>query len=344
MSYLQRVIKETKTRFWVNNPTIADSQTSLESGAFACTTNPAYCSKLYQMAPDFIGGIVKDVVARNDQSSPLSEQVYHLAAAEIMKVFLPLYEKTGGKAGFVTIQEDPRREHEHDYIVEASKRAAKLNKNFMAKIPVTAPGLIAIKEMVALNIPICATEIFSLSQAVALVETYEEACRKTGNRPEIFITHITGIMDDYFGSLAKSEKLDISLEALKQAGTIIAKKEYKYLEEAGYAGRMLGGGARGPQHFTEFVGGDMHITINWSTAVELNANNTDPVDAIDNEADPAVVKALMEKLPNFKRSYDEDGMKPEEFEDYGPTMLFRTQFLNGYSRLIDAIELAKKQC
>jgi transaldolase len=87
----------------------------------------------------------------------------------------------------------------------------------------------------------------------------------------------------------------------------------------------------------------MHITINWSTAVELNANNTEPVDAIDNEADPAVVKELMEKLPNFKRSYDEDGMKPEEFEDFGPTMLFRTQFLNGYSRLIDAIELAKKQ-
>ena len=342
MNYLQKVTKDTKTRYWVNNPTLADAQTALENEAFGCTTNPAYCSKLFQTAPDFIGGIVKDVVKRNDQSAPLSEQVYHQAAAAIMKIFLPLYEKSGSKAGFVTIQEDPRREHEHGYIVEASKRAAKLNKNYMAKIPVTAPGLIAIREMVALNIPICATEIFCLSQAVALVDAYEDACRKTGNRPEIYITHITGILDDYFAGLVKSEKLDIKPEVLKQAGTIIAKKEYKFLEEAGFSGRMLGGGARGPQHFTEFVGGDMHITINWSTAVELNANNTEPVNAIDNEADPAVVKELMGKLPNFKRSYDMDGMKPEAFDDYGPTMLFRTQFMNGYSRLIDAIELAKK--
>ena len=341
MNYLQKVIKDTKTRFWVNNPTIADTRASMDSGAFGCTTNPSYCSKLFQSAPEFISGIVKEVVARNDQSSPLSEQVYHLAAAEIMKEFLPLYEKTGGKAGFVTIQEDPRREHEHDYIIAASKRAAKLNKNYMAKIPVTEPGLIAIREMVALNIPICATEIFSLSQAAALVEAYEDACKKTGNRPEIYITHITGILDDYFGGLVKSEKLDIKPEVLKQAGTIIAKKEYQFLKEAGFSGRMLGGGARGPQHFTEFVGGDMHITINWSTAIELNANNTEPVDAIDNAADPAVVKELMEKLPNFKRSYEVDGMKPAEFDDYGPTMLFRTQFMNGYSRLIDAIELAK---
>ncbi len=341
MSYLQKVTQETKTRFWVNNPTMADCDASIAEGAFACTTNPSYCSKLYQTAPEFIGDIVKWVVERGDSSTPLAEQVYHQAAAEIMKKFLPLYEKSGGKAGFVTIQEDPRREHEVDYIVAASKRAAKLNKNYMAKIPVTVPGLLAIREMVALDIPICATEIFSLSQAAALVEAYEDACQKTGNRPEIFITHITGILDDYFGGIAKSEKLDIAPEVLKQAGTIIAKKEYRYLLEKGYSGRLLGGGARGPQHFTNFVGGDMHITINWSTGVELNAGNTAPVHAIDEEADPAVVRELMDKLPNFKRSYELSGMKPEEFDDYGPTTLFRTQFMNGYARLLDGIALAK---
>lgn len=341
MNYLQKVTQETKTRFWVNNPTLADCEAAIASGAFACTTNPAYCSKLFQSAPDFLKDVIGRVLRRGDTASPESEQVYHLAAGEIMKMFLPVYEKSGGKAGFVTIQEDPRREHEIDYIVAASRRAARLNQNYMAKIPVTEKGLLAIREMVALNIPICATEIFALSQAAALVETYEDACKKTGNRPEIFITHITGIMDEYFGNLAKNEKLPISPEALKQAGTIIAKKEYTYLKKMGFEGRMLGGGARGPQHFTNFVGGDLHITINWSTAVELNAHHDAPVPAIDDEADPAVIRELMEKLPNFKRSYEEDGMKPEAFDDYGPTTLFRTQFINGYSRLIDGIELAK---
>ncbi len=342
MNYLQKVIKDTKTRFWVNNPTLADCEAAIESGAFGCTTNPAYCSKLFQTAPEFVQDAIDRVLKKGDRSSPASEQVYHLVSAEVMKLFLPMHEKSGGKAGFVTIQEDPRREHEHEYIVAASKRAARLNRNFMAKIPVTAPGLVAIREMVALNIPICATEIFALSQVVALVETYEDACKKTGNRPEIYITHITGILDDYFGALVKNENLPIAPEVLKQAGTIIAKKEYKYLKKMGFDGRMLGGGARGPHHFTNFVGGDMHITINWSTAVELNAQNTQPVLAMDEEADEAVVRELMEKLPNFKRSYDENGMKPEDFDDYGPTTLFRTQFMNGYARLIDGIELSKK--
>ncbi len=40
MSYLQKVTQETKTRFWVNNPTMADCDASIAEGAFACTTNP----------------------------------------------------------------------------------------------------------------------------------------------------------------------------------------------------------------------------------------------------------------------------------------------------------------
>ncbi len=83
-----------------------------------------------------------------------------------------------------------------DYIVAASKRAAKLNKNYMAKIPVTVPGLLAIREMVALISP-SAPRRFSPSPRPLPEEAYEDACQKTGNRPEIFITHITGILDDY---------------------------------------------------------------------------------------------------------------------------------------------------
>ncbi len=83
----------------------------------------------------------------------------------------------------------------------------------------------------------------------------------------------------------------------------------------------------------------MHININWSTGVEPNAGNTAAVHAIEDEEEvtPAVVRELMDKLPNFKRSYELSGMKPEEFDDYGPTTLFRTQFMNGYARLLDGI-------
>jgi hypothetical protein len=36
-------------------------------------------------------------------------------------------------------------------------------------------------------------------------------------------------------------------------------------------------------------------------------------------------------------------MTVDEFEDFGPVMLFRTQFLNGYVRLVDEIDIMRRQ-
>jgi transaldolase len=252
-------------------------------------------------------------------------------------MYKPVFEKSGGTQGFVTVQEDPAREEDYEYIIAASLRSAKLGKNYMAKIPVTVHGLKVIKAMVEHNIPICATEIFTLSQVKQIIRAYEEASKQTGNKPPLFITHITGIMDQYFGDLVSKEKIAVSAEALALAGTAVAKLEYALLERLGYSGKMLGGGARGLQHFTNFVGGDLHITINWSTAVELNQKYSEPKIAINDPVPEKIIQELMEKLPNFRRASVEDAMKPEEFADFGPVMLFRTQFMNGFSRLIDAV-------
>lgn len=156
----------------------------------------------------------------------------------------------------------------------------------------------------------------------------------------MYITHITGIMDQYFQDLVKKEHIELSKEALELAGTSIGLKIYRLLEEKGLKGILLGGGARGLHHFTNFVGGDMHITINWSTAIELNNTYKEAVSMIDREVPQEIIDELLEKLPNYKRAYEDGGMQVDEFADYGPVMLFRTQFMNGYSRLVDATHLA----
>jgi transaldolase len=91
------------------------------------------------------------------------------------------------------------------------------------------------------------------------------------------------------------------------------------------------------QHFTEFVGGDLHITINWSTAEELITKDGPVVSRIDAPTPREVVEELRAKVPGFRRAYDEDGLAVEEFADFGPLMFFRTMFLNGYARLLDEV-------
>ena len=56
------------------------------------------------------------------------------------------------------------------------------------------------------------------------------------------------------------------------------------MRKRGYDITLMGGGARGTHHFTEMVGGALHVTINWSTADEIIKANppiTSRIDAHD---------------------------------------------------------------
>jgi len=336
-AYFHRVTQETPTRLWINNPTASDVEQSIKAGAVSCTTNPSYCSKLLQSEPAYIRGLIDKVVREEKDTDAAAERVYHLSAARIMEMFLPIYERSGGTDGFVTIQDDPRSDDDVEHIVEVTMRCTRLGKNFMTKIPVIASGIAAIEELVARNIPICATEIFAVAQAVEMCEVYQRAGRKSGHWPPFYVTHITGIFDQYWGEVVKSERISIAPEILAQAGSLIARKQYHLMRERKYRGTLLGGGARGTHHFTEFVGGDFHITINWSTADELIKADRPVVSRIDAPTPAEVVQELQAKLPGFRRAYDEGGLTVEEFADFGPLMFFKTMFLNGYARLLDEV-------
>jgi transaldolase len=100
---------------------------------------------------------------------------------------------------------------------------------------------------------------------------------------------------------------------------------------------MLGGGARGTHHFTEFVGGDLHVTMNWSTIRELNDLDGEVTSRIDAEDPPDLVDELMEKLPDFRRAYLDDGLGAGEFEGFAPLQRFRSMFVEGCRALHEAV-------
>lgn len=335
--YFHRVNAETPTRFWINNPTAQDVERSLLAGAINCTTNPSYCSKLLQSEPEYIRGVIDGIVTEEKDNDLAAERVYHEASARIMGMFLPLYESSKATRGFVTIQDDPRSDDDVEHIVDVTLRCRKLGRNFMTKVPVIASGVEAIEELVAQNVPICATEIFTVSQAIHMCEVYQRAAKKSGNHPPFYVTHITGIFDQYLAEVVKSERISIAPEVLSQAGCLIARKEYRSLKERGYEGIVLGGGARGTHHFTEFVGGDFHVTINWKEAQDLVAADGPVVSRIDAPTPEEVVEELRAKLPNFRRAYDEDGLSVKEFAYFGPLVFFKVMFLNGYARLLDEV-------
>ncbi len=339
-NYFHRVTKQTPTRLWINNPTPKDADNAINAGAISCTTNPTYCMKqiMSEDENDYCIKIVDSVIKETDDNEA-ADIIQQKLVKRIMDKFLPLYKRKPGIEGFVSIQGNPLLDEDSENMINEVLKYKKISENFIAKIPVTKAGLETLETLMSLNIPMIATEIMGISQATHACEMYQRVSKKSGKRPPFYLTHITGIFDEYLENIVKENKINISQDILWQAGCIVARKQYKIFKERNYPGVMLGGGARGLHHFTEMVGSEMHITINWKgTAEKLMESNPPVVYRMFNPATQYVIDELIEKIPDFKKAYFEDGLKIDEFKDFGPVQLFRSQFLNGWEYLLKIIE------
>lgn len=343
--YFQHLNSLTQTRFWVNNPTAAEMERALQSGAVSCTTNPAYCARLIEQEPEYMRRVIDETIleAATDERDEfvLAQEVCKRVTKRLIDAMEPVFSRSGGGEGFVTLQEDPRRDQDTNFIVDMARTRRKLGGNYMAKIPVIAGGIEAIEACVLEGIPVCATEVFSIAQAMDICAVYEKACARSGKFPAFFVTHITGIFDEYLGKVAAREGTALDPDVMRKAGLTIARKEYRLLQERGYRAVMLGGGARGTHHFTGLVGGGAHITINWSTAEEILTMNPEIENTIAETEDVIAVSKLLTTFPDFAKAYDEQGLARAEYAEFGPVQLFRNAFLKGWYRLLSEIAARK---
>jgi transaldolase len=58
---------------------------------------------------------------------------------------------------------------------------------------------------------------------------------------------------------------------------------------------------------------------------------------IDEPVDPEIIAELEKKFPDFCRAYDEKGMKPEEFDNFGATRRTLLAFIASYTDLVGII-------
>ena len=335
MTYCEKVIGRTPTRLWINNPTLEEIDLALSAGVKNCTTNPAYCNRLIKNEPGYLRSVIDSVIVHEKDDDAAADLVYQCAVGRILKKF--------ANTGYVTSQPDPRLEADADRYLKAIGDHIKLAGNYMAKIPVTAAGIKVIEAVLRKGTPVCATEIFSVSQAICVCGLHKRVCEEINKRVPIYITHITGIFDECLSRYAKLNNIDIAPETLGKAGAAVGRKQYRMIKNRGYDVRMLGGGARGACHFTDFVGGDMDVTLNWSTIKELDSIGFEPVELINEEVSDDIIQELRSKFDDFRKAYDDDALCPEEFEDYRPVALFRNNFLEGYYALLAEIAARRAQ-
>jgi transaldolase len=343
--YFHRVSAQTATRFWINNVTKQEVQWAIQAGAVGCTQNPSYTWKMLTSEDEknHVTRLIKEMIAREKDNNEVIVRLQRDLVGDIAKYFMPLYEVSGGKQGFVSIQGDPFHE-DTATIIKYARFNREAGPNIMAKIPATVDGLKAIEVLAKERIPINATEVMAVRQAMDVCEVYVHATKGMKDPAPIFISHITGIYDEYLHNHVRDSNIKVSSDALGQSAMAIAKKTYWMMKEKRYPVGFIGGGARTLGHFTEMVGAEAEITINWKgTADKLLELDLPVVQRFFEPVPFSVVDELVEKVDEFRRGYFLNAITPPEYEDFGPVKHFRTMFEGSWKNAVNfAVELREK--
>ena len=198
-TYFHRVAEQTPTMFWINNPTRRQADMAIAEGALGCTNNPSYTQKMIDHPEEsaYALKLLDEAIRETETDSQAAIIFQQKMVKPIAEKFMPMFEKSQGEHGYVSIQGDPINDEDAEVIYKESLENRTVGKNICCKIPVTPPGIAAMQELVPLDVPLNSTEIFAINQMVTICETYEKISMKSGKKPKFYMSHIAGIYDDY---------------------------------------------------------------------------------------------------------------------------------------------------
>ena len=152
------------------------------------TSNPTIFDNAITNSDDY-----DQAIRESGQGYTNEELFFNLAIEDIQRaadLFRPVYERTNGVDGFVSIEVSPLLAYDTESTIKAAKDIyQKVNRpNAFIKIPGTPEGLPAIEQAIAQGIPINITLLFSAEQYEAAANAYlngVEARVKKGLNPDV---------------------------------------------------------------------------------------------------------------------------------------------------------------
>jgi transaldolase len=344
-SPLHQTVTTTPTDYWNDSCALDELTYAIEHGAVGATTNPTIVlGVLKKEAPlwrDHIQHLITDHPAwTEDQVTWALIEAMAVKGAELLQ---PVFERTHGRKGRLSIQTNPTFYRNAAAIVEQALHFNTLAPNLQVKIPVTRAGVHAIEEATYQGVNINATVSFSVPQVVAVAEAVErglrrrEAERLPAAELAPVATMMIGRLDDWLHVLEKRDRIVVAPGVADWAGIACFKRAYPLFQQRRYRTRLLAAAYRHHLHWSELIGGDVVLTIPHEWQVLFNASDVEVVERIHNPVPPAILDSLCEHFPDFRRAYAEDGLTADEFDSFGPTVRTLRAFIASYRDLAAVI-------
>ena len=225
-SPLLRMTQETPTQYWNDSCAVDELAYAVERGATGATSNPSIVLEVMKKERDHWVPRVHELAAANPTWSEveLTWAIVEEMAVRGAAVLAPVFERTGGRAGRLSLQTNPANHRDPARMVEQSLRFHGLAPNMQVKFPATAAGIVAIEEATAHGVNINATVSFTVPQALAAAEAVErglarrEAAGEDTSAMSPIVTIMIGRLDDWMKVLVERDDLAVHPDAPNWAG------------------------------------------------------------------------------------------------------------------------------
>lgn len=340
-SPLHQTVSTTVTDYWNDSCSIKELTYAIEHGAVGATSNPTIVLTVIKQEIHLWRARIAETIAQNPTWSEVEVtwKIFEEVGVKGAELLLSVFEREGGKKGRLSIQTNPANYPNADAIVAQARYFDSLAPNIQVKIPVTSAGIKAIEEATFHGVNINATVCFTVPQSIAVAEAVERglerraAAGKDVSKMSPACTIMVGRVDDWIQVVAKRDGIIVNPDYLVWPGVAVFKKAYQIFQERGYRARLLSAAYRHHLHWSEFIGGDVILTIPYEWQLQFNASDVEVKERMQNPVDPKIVGSLRSHFPDFCKAYDEDGMTVGEFDTYGATVRTLRGFIKSYHDL-----------
>jgi len=344
-SLLHEMAVTTPTDFWNDSCSVQELNYAIDNGAVGATTNPTIVhyvlKKEMNLWKDRIYKIIRDNPTWSEVE--ITWKVVEELAVNGANLLLPVFERENKMKGRISVQTNPALYRNPKGIVEQALHFHRLAPNIQVKIPVTKAGIIAIEEATYQGVNINATVSFTVPQAITVAEAVERGLRRreAEGKPvddmSPISTTMIGRTDDWMQVVAKRDQIAIDPGYLNWAGIACIKRIYEIFQERGYRSRVLAAAMRHHMHWSELIGGDLAITMPYEWQLYYNASGIEVKERMQNPVDPRMIQTMYERIPDFCRAYEPDGLSIDEFDMYGATARTLSSFITSYHDLMGVI-------
>jgi transaldolase len=345
LSPLARTVAETATDIWNDSCAVDELEYAIANGAVGATANPTIVHDVWKADPAHWRAATRDLAADHPAWTEidLAWAVVEAMSLRAAPLLLPAHDRSGGRQGRLSMQTDPTFWRTPDAMLAQGVHFASLAPNIIVKFPATAVGIGVMEEATYRGVNVNCTVSFSVAQAVAAAEAVERGLRRRTaeglavDRMGPVITIMVGRIEDWLRVQTERDGIVADPAALPWSGIAVFKRAYAIFKERGLRARLLGAAIRHHYHWSEFIGGDVVITLPAAWQRRFNASDVEVRPRMDDPVDPAIVDELARHYPDFVRAYEPDGLTVAEFDTFPPTVRTLRAFIASYHELLHQV-------